>query len=1010
MAKIKTSDIYENTGEFQELLDQLTKLEDKIKQVRKANVESANTLEKSTSKLSAATVEYREELVITSKQAVEIERRNIKLEESLTKVAIGIAGLKESQRILNNVNKLEAKILGNKEGSYNRLSAQYSLNKLRLNELSKEQRSNTEEGKELVKSTNEIYQEMKRLQEETGKNVLSVGDYGRALDGLNSPINGAINGIKGIGASLKLLLANPIVLFLAAIVGALSVLFKAFKRSAKGSEILGKATAVISSIMGNLTELSVKLFGSLKETFGGKGIIESIKILGRAFVEGVGNRIVGILNTVTSLGRALRDLVTLDFSSLKQSLKDVGAGIVESFTGLNADKQLEFAKAVKETAEEVESEARALIALENAKASNESRNRSLAKSMQLVTTEREKQQLIADDTTKSFKERAEASDLARIASEKLAKQEISIARNALSLINTELAIRRDNGEETGELLNKQLEARKSIISAERNLILFSLKNESKLRKSKQDKLKTDLGILEEGFDNQKKINLRLLKDDEITFEDRRALLSETVTLSNDSFDKQIESLQSFTDETINSNELINESNSILLNQKIRNLGLSSLLENELLDTIKNRRLAVLELSEAEVILNASEVKSKEEKAKAEVLRLEKLRQSQLEEFDQLQDFNESSFELTKNTEFEKTKFRLEQEQARLAKILEINTTFQGDLAKLQGDDIKINALIDTDLTQTQADTIKNQILAIGNEIDGLAPESGDKDLFDLLGLDLDDDTKEGIKSGFDFIKGQLNELTQARLDAANAAVQAADSEIASAERLLQAEISSRNAGFANNVETQKQELALAKANQKKALAEQEKAKKAQLAIQTIEQGANLITASTKIFAQVGYPFAIPLIAAMFGTFIAAKAKAFKLAKTTFGDGGMEIIGGGSHASGNDTYLGFASGGKPAYAERGEAHFIVPTTQTKKYRSILPQISDSLRNGTFETQFMRLNSGHRTDNNINLQQVSVNTSGMESELSQIRQNGEVNYYTNSEGKLVERYKNRTRTYV
>lgn len=993
MAKIKTSDIYENTGELQELLDQLTQLEDKIKQVRKANVESANTLEKSTSKLSAATVEYREELVITSKQAVEIERRNIKLEESLTKVAIGISGLKESQRILNNVNKLEAKILGNKEGSYNRLSAQYSLNKLRLNELSKEQRSNTEEGKELVKSTNEIYQEMKRLQEETGKNVLSVGDYGRALDGLNSPINGAINGIKGIGASLKLLLANPIVLFFAAIVGALSVLFKAFKRSAKGSEILGKATAVISSIMGNLTELSVKLFGSLKETFGGKGIIESIKILGRAFVEGVGNRIVGILNTVTSLGRVLRDLVTLDFSSLKQSLKDVGAGIVESFTGLNADKQLEFAKAVKETAEEVENEARALIALENAKASNESRNRSLAKSMQLVTTEREKQQLIADDTTKSFKERAEASDLARIASEKLAKQEISIARNALSLINTELAIRRDNGEETGELLNKQLEARKSIISAERNLILFSLKNESKLRKSKQDKLKTDLDILEEGFDNQKKINLRLLKDDEITFEDRRALLSETVTLSNDSFDKQIESLQSFTDETINSNELINESNSILLNQKIRNLGLSSLLENELLDTIKNRRLAVLELSEAEVILNASEVKSKEEKAKAEVLRLEKLRQSQLEEFDQLQDFNESSFELTKNTEFEKTKFRLEQEQARLAKILEINTNFEGDLSQLQ------------------IDTIKNQILAIGNEIDGLAPESGDKDLFDLLGLDLDDDTKEGIKSGFDFIKGQLNELTQARLDAANAAVQAADSEIASAERLLQAEIASRNAGFANNVETQKQELALAKANQKKALVEQEKAKKAQLAIQTIEQGANLATAASKIAAQIGNPLiSIPLIALMFGSFISAKAKAFKLAKTTFGDGGMEIIGGGTHASGNDTYLGFASGGKPAYAERGEAHFIVPTNQTKKYRSILPHISDSLRNGTFETQFMRLNSGHRTDNNINLQQVSVNTSGMESELSQIRQNGEVNYYTNSDGKLVERYKNRTRTYV
>lgn len=990
MAKIKTSDIYENTGELQQLIKELEQLQTKIEELRKAEVSSAAEVEKSAAKLNATRAEGREEIEKTSKATAEIQKRYEKLEDSLTENAIKIAGLKEAQRVLNNVNKLEAKILGNKEGSYNRLSAQYSLNKLQLNNLSKAERDNTKEGQALVKSTNDIYQEMKRLQEETGKNVLSVGDYGRALDGLNSPISGAISGIKGIGASLKLLLANPVVLFLAAIVGALSVLFKAFKRSSKGSELLGKATAVISSIMGNLTELSVKLSEGIEAAF--TDPLGSIKALGKAIIEGIGDRIVGVIKTVTSLGAALGNLLTLNFDALADSLKDVGSAAVQSITGLDADEQREFAKAVKDTADEVSREAQMFIDLETAKRANIVANRALERSIEGLITKQEIAQSIADDSTRSFKEREEAAERARAANESRANQEIRLAQSNLSLINQELSLRQSNGEAVADLLDKQLEGQKAVIQAQRDLTISTLQNEKERSELKQDSLERDLDILIDGFDNQKTINERLIKDEQKTFEERRKILNDTVDLSNGSFQKQIETIQQFTGIVVDSNDLINTSDSVALNQKIRSLGLSEIIEGRLLEVIRDRRLAVLDLSEATTELNAAEVSDGTKKAKAEEARLEKLRQSQLEEFDQLQDFNESSFELTKNTEFEKTKFRLEQEQARLAKILEINANFEGDLSQLQ------------------IDTIKNQILAIGNEIDGLAPESGDKDLFDLLGLDLDDDTKEGIKSGFDFIKGQLNELTQARLDAANAAVQAADSEIASAERLLQAEIASRNAGFANNVETQKQELALAKANQKKALAEQEKAKKAQLAIQTIEQGANLITASTKIFAQVGYPFAIPLIAAMFGTFIAAKAKAFKLAKTTFGDGGMEIIGGGSHASGNDTYLGFASGGKPAYAERGEAHFIVPTNQTKKYRSILPHISDSLRNGTFETQFMRLNSGHRTDNNINLQQVSVNTSGMESELSQIRQNGEVNYYTNSDGKLVERYKNRTRTYV
>lgn len=73
-------------------------------------------------------------------------------------------------------------------GSYEHLSAQYSLNKIVLNGLSDEYRKSTEEGRKLVAETDALYQEMKRLQEETGKTSLNVGNYSADAQKLTTQI------------------------------------------------------------------------------------------------------------------------------------------------------------------------------------------------------------------------------------------------------------------------------------------------------------------------------------------------------------------------------------------------------------------------------------------------------------------------------------------------------------------------------------------------------------------------------------------------------------------------------------------------------------------------------------------------------------------------------------------------------------------------------------------------------------------------------------------------------
>lgn len=63
-------------------------------------------------------------------------------------------------REANQIAQLQATIANSAEGSYNRLSAQYALNKIRLNQMSAAEREAADSGKKLEAETNAIYQQM----------------------------------------------------------------------------------------------------------------------------------------------------------------------------------------------------------------------------------------------------------------------------------------------------------------------------------------------------------------------------------------------------------------------------------------------------------------------------------------------------------------------------------------------------------------------------------------------------------------------------------------------------------------------------------------------------------------------------------------------------------------------------------------------------------------------------------------------------------------------------------
>ena len=359
--------------------------------------------------------------------------------------------------------------------------------------------------------------------------------------------------------------------------------------------------------------------------------------------------------------------------------------------------------------------------------------------------------------------------------------------------------------------------------------------------------------------------------------------------------------------------------------------------------------------------------------------------------DMQQELAASEFDLLNKNERQKTQFQLQMERERLQKILELNKTAG----------IK--------LTAEQVATIQNQIAAI----DKVSKKTPFNNLYEVLGIGLDDDQQSALNEAIGTTVEAINGVIDAWLQEAEAAVTAANARVEAAQRALDAEIEARNNGYANNVVQAQKELELEKQQQQKAIEEKQKAQKAQLAIDTITQASSLITASANIWSSlsgipiVGVGLAVAALATMWGSFLASKAKAAQVTKESYGDGTVELLQGGSHASGNDIDLGMTKDGKNRRAEGGEYFAIINKRNSRRFGSIIPDVINSFNDGTFADKYQRANSDMA---GVALAMVGSNgtdVSALERGVDAIRKQGERTRFVDGDGNTIEIYKNVTR---
>lgn len=1153
---IKYSDLVKPDNSITDLINQLDQLSDAYMNTLSNIKSEAISVRAALAGVSGATEDGRKTIKGATTDTDRLTRAARDLAFAESENAKRLAELKQAQKEANEINKLVVKINQSAEGSYNRLSAQYSLNKIFLNNMTVEEREATEDGRKLVAETKAIYEEMKRLQEATGKTSLNVGNYSDAAKGLTTQIENqtkqlALLRLEGKqGTAEYQQLSKETAMLRDAVRDATDEITRMASDTSNLDAVLGAAAAASGGFAAftgamelfgaeseDVQEAQKKLQAVIAITTGVQAIQNAVQkqsavMLGISRIQmaalskaQVYNRLVTMQGTKATLAATVAqkafNLVAYanPYVLLALALVTVVGALVlfASNTDKSAKNQQKLNEAQKVWLDYLETEATEMNRVSNERVAQLNQELNVAKARNASLSETRKiEDEILEERTKAHNKSVgfygqELDDLEANRAKLKQLHEMLLQVNTakargdskiridvdldgkIDKVKVDDAIDAIQGQidNVGRAVDiaVNLKTEGADLDAERKIQAAQRQQENRnAAKAETDILRkaedVRIALIKNSFDQQRAqrqaanaraiadIQLQLRTETNLTVKARKALNDQIVLLREqlavdmvdiannqraaelsaqratqdaqialmaEGAEKQREQLRVEYErqiQDINTRletergltetqvaELLNQQ--LLLQQQYAkslgelndqitidqmqaaadrtqlqldaaregsqeeiNLRIQLLQQQRAIELAQNRQLAE-DVRQSEADINA--------KYDAEVLKqtTELNQQRALMLFDQTQALEASEFDLIRNSEERKTRFRLAQEKARLQKILELN--------KAAG----------VKMTDAEVKTIKNTIAKIDQEIEKSKGDERGNDIYGLFGLNLDDDQKEAISTSVSFAMEQLNTFLDAKIQAAEAAVIAADKEVDSAQRALDAELEARANGYASNVVYAQKELDLAKRNQEKALKEQQKAQKAQAAIQTIQQIGNLVTASALIWSQLGFPLAIPAIAVMWASFAAAKIKAAQMSKAaegggseSYGDGTVELLAGGSHQSGDDVDLGTKPDGTRRRAEGGEFFAVINKRNSRRFRRLIPDVINSLNRGTFPQKYL---NAYNTDGvNVTVQQDNApDLRDLKDDVREIKEQNRRRRYVDGNGNVIEVYKNLTR---
>lgn len=812
--------------------------------------------------------------------------------------------------------------------SYNRLAALYTRLKIELNKYSQEEISNNKVLLDKQKQAEATMEKMKALQAATGRHTLDVGNYSKALNGLGLATQQIVREAPSLAMSFNQ--------FFLAISNNIPIFTDAFKR--------------VKEEMGSTR---IALMQTLKSLFSW----QTAMVLGLTLLSKFGNEIIKWAGSVLGFGKAF-DAAAEGLKAYNETMSKVSGQMAES------SAELETYIYVLENGNKTEAEQAEIVQLVNEKYARQ------IEYLGLNITDTQSLIDAKDKLIKVLVHEAEArgmlnkiTELSGKIAERETSEELKNLRGAVELTSanfSQVALNDAFGGAEGHGIQS---AHIAMVEAQKDLDNYNKETEvliDHLGRLRDKALEINWGTLlggdgggGKGGKGDKSVRNRDLEfiraaQDAALEATQESIFKETEAIRLE-YTRRIEDLRTYLAEQRK------------LKEDEREITVAG--ETAILNQIKSLHLVMdKEIADAWFEMLSSQVgdltRTLDAETDAFAKALDDMDRKALKSSLGKTVFGDKSAEKALQL-----KYQQRQSEIRLA-------TFgdkDAQKTQLRGAEIEYKEGL-LELWQKDATKTTWEIERLRNEIELLkkeASDEGEMSWFEKLEKKLNDKLgKKGLskitraaQQAASYVMEQFQTIAQARVDLANTMVEQSQRELDATKSTLDQEIEARNNGYANNVALAQQEYLEKQRINEQALAEQQAAVEAQERLNTVQQVMSLITASANIFSSLssislggGIPIAIGLIATMFGAFAAAKVQASQLAAQTYGEGGTELLSGGSHQSGRDIPLGTMPDGRERRAEGGEYLAIFNKRSSRKYGSVIPSVVDALNRGVFEAKY------------------------------------------------------------
>lgn len=928
MESIRYSDLVIDDGAIQKLISELGQLRQTYERDVQAIIAASKAMKDAINGVGGSGAGDGSSPLV--RQASEVEKLKAKydeLNERYRKNDLAIEQYKARIAELQQQMKAEAKAqLENSQNarqaaeSYNRLAALYTKLKIELNKYSQEEISNNKVLLDKQKQAEATMEKMKALQAATGRHTLDVGNYSKALNGLGLATQQIVREAPSLAMSFNQ--------FFLAISNNIPIFTDAFKR--------------VKEEMGSTR---IALMQTLKSLFSW----QTAMVLGLTLLSKFGNEIIKWAGSVLGFGKAF-DAAAEGLKAYNETMSKVSGQMAES------SAELETYIYVLENGNKTEAEQAEIVQLVNEK---------YARQIEYLGLNITDTQSLIDAKDKLI------NVLVREAE----------ARGVLNKI-TELSgkiAERETSEEYADLVNKAEEAQRQLnsalqttnfqiigfwqdrlISANASLADYNKETEvliDHLGRLRDKALEINWGTLLGGDGGGGKGGKSVRNRD---LEFIRAAQDAALEATQESIFKETEAIR------LEYTRRIEDLRTYLAEQR-------KLKEDEREITVAGETAILNQIKSLHLVMDKEIADAWFEMLSSQVGDLTRTLDAETDAFAKaLDDMDRKALKssLGKTVFGDKSaekalqlKYQQRQSEIRLS-------TFgdkDAQKTQLRGAEIEYKEglleLWRKDATKTtwEIERLRNEIALLKKE----ASDEGEMSWFEKLEKKLEDKLgKRGlskitraVQQAASYVMEQFQTIAQARVDLANTMVEQSRRELDATKSTLDQEIEARNNGYANNVALAQQEYLEKQRINEQALAEQQAAVEAQERLNTVQQVVSLITASANIFSSlssiplgVGIPIAIGLIATMFGAFAAAKVQASQLAAQTYGEGGTELLSGGSHQSGRDIPLGTMPDGRERRAEGGEYLAVINKRSSRRYGSVIPAVIDALNAGVFEQKY------------------------------------------------------------